>query len=183
MGGGSQMELRKELNKKLKKAANDAGVPYIDNIGEILSTYGKDNPDSIYGKDGKHLKTSSFKGAQKDDSEEMEFDQPDNRKRGRQIARRRISSIGEGPKLKHEGGGSGIGNRNVKLLAVAVDKDIDFRKFLNSFVFRPLESDSVNVKVPQALRQFTAKYPEGSEFCNKRWKAVSIPAGSRILRG
>ena len=164
MGGESQMKLRKELNKKLKKAANDMGVPYIDNIEEILSKYGEDNPDSIYRKDGIHLKTSSFKGAQKDDSEEMEFDQPDNRKRGRQIRRRRLSSLGEGPRLKHAGGRLGIGNKNVKLLAVAVDKDIDFRKFLNSFVFRPLEDDSVSAKVPQQIRQFTAKYPEGSEF-------------------
>ena len=153
MGGRPQIEVRKELNEKLKKAANEMSIPYIDNIGEILSTYGEDNPDSIYGKDGKHLKTSSFKGAQKDDSEDPELDQPEDRKRKRVL--RRISSLVPGnptSKIKYKDDGVGIGKNNIKFFADAIDKDIDFRKYLNGIAFKPTEDWAPRIMVPEKHR-------------------------------
>lgn len=161
--GQSQMELRKELNEKLKQAAKTVGITYIDNIEELLSKYDGENPDSLYAPDGIHVKTDKFKDGSSDREEDEELEQPEEREKTR--SKYQLSRNIFGPDIRHASKEKGIKKDNIKYLAAAIKNDVDFKNLLVKIFFKPRESTNVNVRVPERF--------QGSEFAGSHQVSVS----------
>ncbi len=148
MGGDKQMPLRIKLNDKLKVLAGDVGITYVDNIEELLSKYDGENPDSLYEKDGVHVKEEEFKGSS-EGKEDEELKQPEKREKARsEVQTRRYRGSHD---IRHLSDEAGISVDNIKFLSAALKKDLDFRKLLNGLVFLPLENESRYFEVPTEM--------------------------------
>jgi hypothetical protein len=168
--GQSQMELREELNEKLKQAAKTVGITYIDNIEELLSKYDGENPDSLYAPDGIHVKTDKFKDGSSDREEDEELEQPEEREKTRSKYQLSRNIYISGPDIRHASKEDGIKKDNIKYLAAAIKNDVDFKNLLVKIFFKPRESTNVNVRVPERF--------QGSEFAGSH--QVSVSQNERI---